>query len=215
MTTETPPPAARQRLAGLAALAVAATVALAVVGYVVLSGDSDNSQAASFTPIDSASGLTPVANTGVLDPQRPEVGKLAPDFALIDARDGTTVRKLSDFRGKPTVVNFYASWCGPCKEEIPDFQRAFDTNREALTILGVDALESRSKALGILDQLKATYPAVVDTTGVVTDHYRVTGLPVTFFVDKDGILRAIKTGQLHRDELEEDLAKVGITYKAQ
>ena len=218
MTTESPPPSDRQRLAGLAALAAAVTIALAVVGYFVLSGDDNAASgpgALNGGAIGTASGLTPVANTGVLDPQRPEVGKPAPDFALIDVRDGTTIRKLSDFHGKPVVVNWFASWCGPCKEEIPDFQRLVEINPEALTVLGVDALESRGKALGILDELKATYPAVVDTTGVVTDHYRVTGLPVTFFIDKDGIIRAIKTGQIHRDELEQNLARVGITYKAQ
>jgi peroxiredoxin len=215
MTTESPPSPARQRLAGLAVLAAAVAIALAVVGYFLLSGDGGGTGTLKGGSIGSASGLTPIPNTGVLDPQRPDVGKPAPDFALIDVRDGTTIRKLSDFRGKPVVVNWYASWCGPCKEEIPDFQRLYETNRDALTVLGVDALESRGKALGILDELKATYPAVVDTTGVVTDHYRVTGLPVTFFIDKDGIIRAIKTGQIHRDELEQNLAKIGITYKAQ
>jgi peroxiredoxin len=213
MTSESPPALPRSRLAGFAVLAAAITVALGVVGYFVLAGDSGRAGQPAALP-GTLSGEPAAPGTGVLDPQRPEIGKLAPDFALYDARDGLTIRKLSDFRGKPVVVNWYASWCSPCKQEIPDFETAYQANRDTLVILGVDALEARSKAVGILDELNATYPAVVDPTGVVTDHYRVSGLPVTFFIDKDGILRAQKTGQIQRDELEQNLAKIGIIYKA-
>lgn len=153
------------------------------------------------------------ADLGPLEPNRPKVGELAPDFALLDARDQATVRKLSDFRGQAVILNWYASWCGPCKTEIPEFQAALDAVGPGLQVLGVDYLESAERATGILEIFKTDYPAVLDSDGRVADHYRVgPGIPVTFFIDKDGVLRAMKFGQIQRDELPALLAKVGITY---
>lgn len=152
---------------------------------------------------------------GPLEPRRPKLDEAAPDFALIDARDGATVRKLSDYKGKAVIVNWYASWCGPCKSEIPDFQEAVDALGGDLVVLGVDYLESQDRAKGILDVLYAKYPAVMDSEALVADQWRVgSGLPTTFFVDKDGILRAMKTGRVTPDELEKYLGKLGLSYSA-
>ena len=148
---------------------------------------------------------------GVLDPQRPREGQPAPDFALADARDGT-IRKLSDFRGKAVVLNWYASWCGPCRQEIPDFQQAYSTLGDQVVVLGVDFQETQDHALAILDVFRAKYPALLDREGDVGDHYRVGGLPATFFIDKDGILRVAHIGRVTRDDLRASLAKVGVTY---
>ncbi|MCK9517910.1 MAG: TlpA family protein disulfide reductase [Dehalococcoidia bacterium] len=158
------------------------------------------------SPAQSSDGLGP------LGPDRPEIGELAPDFALVDARDGTRVRKLSDFRGTPVVVNWYASWCGPCKEEIPEFQGAQDALGDQVVFLGVNAKETADRAQQILELFGATYPAVLDTEGAVGQHYRVSALPHTVFVDAEGVLRAIKVGQVHASDLEDNLAKIGLTY---
>ncbi len=150
---------------------------------------------------------------GPLVPNRPKEGELAPDFALIDVRDGTTVRKLSDYRGKAVVLNWYASWCGPCKAEIPEFDDLYTALGDQVVVLGVDYLESRARASGILEIFRAKYPAVLDSEALVADHYRVgTGLPTTFFIDKDGILRGQRIGQVTRELLIEYLAKAGVTY---
>jgi|GEM_PF-3284998 len=159
-------------------------------------------------------GSTVSGDLGPLVPDRPDIGKPAPDFALIDARDGTTVRKLSDFRGTPMVVNWYASWCGPCREEIPEFQRAQEVLGDSVVFLGVNVREDANKATGILDEFGATYPAVLDSDGRVSDHYRANALPHTVFIDAEGIVRAIKVGQVHPDDLEENLAKIGLEYSA-
>lgn len=148
---------------------------------------------------------------GPLGPDRPKVGEPAPDFALLDARDGTTVRKLSDFRGKAVVVNWYASWCKPCRSEIPEFLEAEAAAGGQVVFFGVDYLEDREAAVSILDDLKATYPAVLDSEGSVAEQYRVSqGLPVTFFIDRDGVLRAFHTGQLTKAELKANLALAGV-----
>ncbi len=153
-------------------------------------------------------------DTGPLVSARPAIGEPAPDFALVDARDGETVRKLSDFKGKAVVVNWYASWCGPCKRELPEFQAAFTALGSEVVFLAVDYKESREKALSILDDRGVTYPALLDSGGAVAEHYRVgSGLPSTFFVDKDGVLRAFQVGQVSQDQLVEYLSRVGVHYQ--
>jgi len=184
-------------------------VAIGVATFFLLGGAQSPSNRNGLT----SGGPTPVPNTGVLQPQRPNQGDPAPDFALVDARDGKTIRKLSDFRGKAVIVNWYASWCAPCKAEIPEFQQAADALGSQLVVLGVDYMETSDQATSILDEFGATYPALLDTNGAVAEHYRVTqGLPTTFFLDKDGVLRAMKTGQVKPDELVDFLAKAGVTY---
>lgn len=210
------PPAASasRRYASYAVLGVAILIAIGVGVYLFTSGGSgDDKLVDDFPSPSSLVSTTPYPDTGVLDPARPSVGKPAPDFALVDARDPSKIVKLSDFKGKAVVVNWFASWCGPCKNEIPEFETLYKTLPDDVVVLGVDYLEPQSKAVGILDDLGATYPAVLDTNAKVADHYRVgTGLPTTFFVDKDGILRAETLGEVKPGDLEAKLATVGITY---
>lgn len=163
------------------------------------------------TPRATASSRS---DLGPLDPERPEIGKPAPDFALLDVRDGTTVRKLSDYRGTPVVVNWYASWCQPCKDEIPDFQQALDALDGSFVVLGVDYGEDAKSAVKPLDDAGATYPAVLDSDQAVYKHYRGYGVPNTFFVDADGVLQWMKLGWVHPADLEEGLAAIGIEYTA-
>ncbi|MBA4181454.1 MAG: hypothetical protein C0506_12760 [Anaerolinea sp.] len=211
-------PEAPQPLAQYGVLAVAILLAIGVGGYLFLSGDGkDEELAFGGTPVSALPGApTAFPNTGMLEPNRPKEGERAPDFALVDARDTTRVRKLSEFRGKAVVVNWYASWCEPCKNEIPAFQKAVDALGGELVVLGVNYLEDRDRAIGVLDKLGATYPAVLDTNAAVADHYRVgRGLPVSFFIDKEGVLQAFKTGEIKKDELGGYLAKIGLTYSPQ
>ena len=180
-----------------------------------ISGQWRVSTEAEFTRANTNPGTKPsavAADLGPIGPGRPKDGELAPDFALIDARDGVTVRKLSDFRGKAVILNFYASWCGPCKAEIPEFQDAYAALGNELVVFGVDVQESPERARGILDIFKAKYPAVVDSSGSVGERYRASVLPSTFFIDKDGVLRVTKFGQVRKTELADLLAKVGVTY---
>lgn len=204
----TPSPPSRSRTAaGYAVLGLAVLAALAAGIYLVVSGGGDDS------PADATGTTTPGASTiGPLDPTRPEIGKPAPNFALPDARDPSIIRQLADYRGQAVVINWYASWCGPCKAEIPDFLEAQAALGDQVVFLGVNYLEPRDKALGILDELGADYPAVLDSRGSVAEHYRVAGMPSTFFVDKDGVLRAMKAGRVSEEELAEFLTASGAPY---
>lgn len=210
-TGESPaaPPKRGSGLLGYLVLALALAAAIGVGAYLFVSGDDDN---ANLTPEDL--GIeNPYPNTGPLEPNRPREGERAPDFALVDARDQTKVIKLSDFRGKAVIVNWYASWCGPCKNEIPAFVKVQETFEDDLVILGVNFLESPEKAVSILDEFGADYPAVLDAGGAVAEHYRTAnGVPVSFFIDKDGILRATRRGEVFEKDLPEFLSKVGLQY---
>ncbi len=191
---------------------ISITIASALLVGCSKSGSPESPQAPDSTGDDAPTApAKKPGDLGMLEPQRPKVGEVAPDFALVDARDGT-VRKLSDYRGKAIVLNWYASWCGPCKSEIPEFQAASVALADTVTFVGVDYQESREKAVGILDELAATYPALLDSDGDVGEHYRSTGLPTTYFIDAEGVVRGIRIGEVKSRDLQENLAKVNVTY---
>ncbi len=194
---------------GYIALAGALIIAIGVGAYLFVSGDDNGGD----IKLNDLGLPTPLANTGPLDPNRPNEGETAPDFALVDARDPSKIIKLSDFRGKAVILNWYASWCGPCKSEIPAFVRAQEKLGDQLVVLGVDFLESGSAATSILGEFGATYPAVLDSSGAVAEHYRTgLGVPVTFFIDKDGVLQGARRGEVFEEDLPDLLAKVGVSY---
>lgn len=201
-------PSAGRNLFGYGALAGAVALAFGVAAYLFLSGGDEPA-----TPSISDAGLVnPFPNTGPLEPNRPKEGERAPDFALVDARDTTRALKLSDFRGKPVVVNWYFSDCEPCQREVPAFVKAKAALGDGVVFLGVDFLEDSGEALSLLDKFGADYPAVLDRSGSVADHYRVRAFPTTFFIDAEGVLQVIKTGEVKPDALSANLAKIGLTY---
>jgi cytochrome c biogenesis protein CcmG/thiol:disulfide interchange protein DsbE len=211
-----PSASAAGRYSGYALLGLAAAVAVAVAAWLILGGgdSSPAGVALSQTPWTvPPGGPTPVPGTGVIDEQRPEFGSLAPDFALVDARDPTVVRRLSDFRGTPVVLNWYASWCAPCRDEIPEFHEAQGKLGDAVVFLGVNPMESRERALRDFERVGATYPAVLDSTGAVSEHYRIRYMPTTYFIDADGYLRAVRTGRVTLSALQEGLREIGVTYE--
>ena len=181
---------------------VAVVVAIAVGAWVFVGGGEDDV----VLPVSEFSVL------GVTDDFRPEVGQLAPDFVLVDARDPNKVIRLSDFRGTPVVLNWYASWCGPCRLEIPDFKAAYETFDGDLIFLGVNLQESAEKAAGLMDEFEATWPIVLDQDGSVFAHYRGIGMPTTLFIDADGIIVESGSGLVTEGALVTALAKLGLDY---
>ena len=161
------------------------------------SGNVQTATAALSTTPQTSSGAT----TGV------EIGQIAPDFAL-SSLDGKTVR-LSDFRGHPVWINFWASWCPPCRDEMPRLEGVYVTHaKDGLVILGVAVRDSPADAGAFAKEVGVTYPIVLDAPGKVGDQYHAVALPVQYWLDRDGIVRDWAFGELPPDQYDPALAKI-------
>jgi cytochrome c biogenesis protein CcmG, thiol:disulfide interchange protein DsbE len=133
-------------------------------------------------------------------------GGAAPAFDL-PALDGRSV-SLASLRGRVVAVNFWASWCGPCREEIPDLARVYAANRQkCFEMLGV-AEESggREDVAEAARRFGITYPVLVDPKGLTGDAFRIPGYPQTFLIDAEGRIRHAFRGAVDRGSLEDALA---------
>ncbi len=136
----------------------------------------------------------------------PRPGFAAPDFSL-PLLDGGSVR-LSSLRGRPVVLNFWATWCPPCQEEMPHLQAAAAAAGERAVFLGVDDAEPAADVRAFLQSHGVTYPIALDT-GATADLYGAYSLPVTFFIDKDGVVRDVIDGAVSPAVLEDRLRALG------
>jgi len=125
---------------------------------------------------------------------RPEVGHLAPDFTL-PSLDGQTVR-LSDLRGKAVLLNFWATWCAPCRLEMPTIDKAYQEYKSrGLEILAVSLdAGSNSVVKNFMQELKLDFPVLLDPNMEVLRLYRQFSIPATFLIDKQGIVRHRELG---------------------
>lgn len=145
-------------------------------------------------------------------PAAPVVGAPAPDFALTDV-DGKEIR-LSDFLGNVVVVNFWATWCEPCRLEMPSLQEAYEALRIAgLQVLAVNFDEPVRDVCAFRDELGLSFPVLLDPGAQVQDLYRVRGYPMTFFIDRHGVVQATHIGILHQSDLVDYLKPLGIAWQ--
>ncbi len=119
------------------------------------------------------------------------VGALAPDFEARLLRTGGGTLRLSHLRGTAVVMNFWASWCVPCRAEASDLEATHQRYKaQGLTFLGVDiAQDDWDEAMAFVKEFGITYPMVRDVTGKVTGMYQVVSIPSTFFIDREGTIR--------------------------
>ncbi len=131
---------------------------------------------------------------------RPTSGA-APDFQL-KLFDGSEFR-LSDYRGQVVLINFWASWCPPCRDEAPDLQALYnDFRASGFVVVGVNMLESSvEKALGFINEFDISYPNGEDTGQYITNLYRVEGPPESFLIDRQGQVRHFYIGSLRYDDV--------------
>ena len=134
------------------------------------------------------------------------VGQSAPDFAT-QTLDGSRVR-LSQYRGKPVLLNFWASWCAPCQDEMPLIQRASDVYKaQGLQVLAVNYQQTSTSSMkAFLRKVNAQFPAVFDPAGKIAAAYGVNvGLPVSVFIDRSGTVSFIQLGQMSDALLQQHL----------
>ncbi|HEU4965446.1 MAG TPA: TlpA disulfide reductase family protein [Bacilli bacterium] len=165
----------------------AIVVVLAVAAFLSTAGMTDTDKSASETK-QGASSQHATA--------RPQSGYPAPDFTLTGF-DGKTV-KLSDLRGKPVVINFWASWCGPCRNEMPDLQATYEQFRDRVTFYGVNltSQDTEEKARAFVKEMGLTFPMLLDAKGEASDAYGLASIPSTFAIDANGVIKEVRLGQM-------------------
>lgn len=172
------------------------------IGTDLAAGDSQNGAARTvLPPVVSAPGPL-----GPLEAGFPLKGKPAPNFALNDS-EGNRVQ-LSDLRGKVVIINFWATWCGPCRQEFPELQKAATRQGSDVVVLALDQSESTDKVTRFRDKFNASFPILMDTTNAVFNSYGLSGIPDTIFIDRDGIVREVVAGPLSSGSFQYRIAQI-------
>ncbi len=166
-------------------------------------------QAAIPAPSPSQPTATPPANPGqgaTAPKTGTKVGQLAPDFEL-ETLDGATT--LYEHRGQAVLINFWASWCVPCRKEFPDIQEAYETYAsQGLQVLAVNVGDSADVAAQFADEFELDFPVLLDTRAGVARLYGISGIPTSYFLDEEGVIRQVIVGSMTKSYLENALQKL-------
>ena len=158
-----------------------------------------------FTP-----GINPLNRSSIsIAPAVPQVNAPALDFEL-QSLDGSPV-SLSSLHGRVVLVNFWATWCGPCRLEMPLLQDAQNRYEDKLAVLAVNDDESPQAIQTFVNDLELRLQVLLDPGAKITQQYRVRGFPTTIFIDSEGITRYEHIGVLNQDSLNGYLAELGVT----
>jgi len=145
-----------------------------------------------------------VLTFGILPLLAMERGETAQDFEAVDF-DGRQV-KLSDFKGKPLLLNFWATWCPPCLKELPEFQRFFDEHNEDVNIVAVNLTTSERSVLHVKNfvlEKKLTFPVYLDEDGLAAQKYLVRYIPTSYFLDENLKILEVHVGPLTYEQIKE------------
>ena len=146
-------------------------------------------------------------NPGETAAETEEKGSEAPDFTVYDLEGNP--HKLSDFRGKPVLLNFWASWCGPCQMEMPDFQKFYETHGDKVNFVIVNLTDGQQEtvesASAFIAEKGYTFPVYYDTDIDAAMKYGVSAVPVSYFIDDEGYFVAWAQGALSADMLQQGM----------
>ncbi|UFJ42332.1 redoxin domain-containing protein [Brevibacillus humidisoli] len=137
--------------------------------------------------------------------RRPAIGYLAPAFSL-SALDGKTY-KLGAPRNKPLLLNFWASWCGPCQEEAPVLKRIYEKYQDKLDLYAINLTtdDKLENAKAFVEGFKLPFPILLDTKGAAGKDYLIQGIPTTFFIDESGMIRNVMMGMPGEEHFEREV----------
>ena len=167
----------------------------------VMAGCSDGSS-------QEGPALGRITGSSVDSPQSLQIGKPTPNFQF-QSPDGQAT-SLSELRGKPVLLNFWATWCGPCVYEMPYFQQVYNEwSDKGLVVLAINVGESPSTVKSFLQSHDLSLPVLLDTKEDVALRYNIRYFPTTFLIDKNGIIQGIKIGPfLSKEEIEAGIRRV-------
>lgn len=194
-------PQRRREYSGPGSTLGLAALVILVVGIAIwwFEFRDDGSAAGSSTPglgiIDLPEGLNPTGRA----PAARE-GRAAPNFKL-QTPEGQT-HTLDQYRGNYVLLNFWASWCGPCRGETPDLQDFHAaTESSGVAVIGINQQEQPATARAFADEFGVTYPILLDTSGEVSNAYQFPGLPATYFIDPTGVVERVYYGRITPEQL--------------
>ncbi len=176
-----------------------------LVGIMIFNMINDKNKDSAIIP----STFEDAENSGLIPPEMAgiEEGELAPDFKL-ETLEGETVQ-LSDYQGKKVLLNFWATWCGPCREEMPAMQDFYDEFADEIEVLAVNVTSSEKTIDDVqdfIDEFDFTYPTLLDIDMSVSNEYKAVGLPTTYFIGTDGKIQAPrKVGPMTYDYMVETM----------
>jgi peroxiredoxin len=153
--------------------------------------------------------LVALIMAGAAAAQGPEVGGPAPDIVL-RTREGVKTR-LADLRGQAVIVNFWASWCEPCRIEIPSLMAVYQEHAaRGLVVLAVNLTdqERREDIARFVETTAMPFPVLLDERGTIRERYGLTAVPTTVFIDRSGVVQRIHPGPISREALEVGLETI-------
>ncbi len=141
--------------------------------------------------------------------EAPEIGALAPRFTLEDTH-GTEI-SLEEHRGKVVMINFWATWCPPCRQEMPGIQNQFEKHDGDLVVLAIDNDEPLSQVRDFQQELDLTFDILMDPSARVNLLYQVRSYPTSMFIDENGIIKIVHIGLMTEGQLENYVAQMGLS----
>ena len=182
---------------------------LAVVGIMILAAIVVTERGNIF---GGSNGASAIALVGAASGPAPKVGEVVPDFTLTalhpDPVTGDTIQ-LSRLAGGPVLVNFWATWCPPCRAEMPDLDEvARQYSSTGLRVVAVNLQEEPTLVANYLGTIGVNVPVALDSSGAIFRQYRIVGLPTTVAVGRDGIVREIHVGPLSKNAIHALIAKI-------
>jgi peroxiredoxin len=180
-------------------------IILLLIGIMVFNMINENKKESAIIP----NGIEDAENNDLI-PAGIEEGELAPDFKL-ETLEGETVQ-LSDYHGKKVLLNFWATWCGPCRQEMPAMQDFYDDYADEIEILAVNVTDSEKTiddVQNFIEEFDFTYSTLLDTDMSVSNEYRAVALPTTYFIGTDGKIQAPrKMGEMTYEFMVETMESI-------